>query len=115
MPEFELQCDEQVIYQFDTPSAQGYVLGRSDENSDFLPDVDLANYSARDRGVSRRHVAFVRYLGRLNIIDLNSVNGTFLNGSRILSDNPHPVSAGDEIRVGTLTLKVVRVQPQSSL
>lgn len=107
MPEFELQRDEQVIYQFDTPSAQGYVLGRSDGQSEFIPDVDLANYSARDQGVSRRHAAFVRYHGQLHVVDLNSVNGTFLNGSRILSDNPHPLNSGDEIKLGTLSLKLV--------
>lgn len=109
MPEFELQWDGQAIYQFDTPSAQGYVLGRSDENSEFVPDVDLANYGARAKGVSRRHAALVRYHGQLHIIDLNSVNGTFLNGSRILSDNPHPLAAGDEIKFGTLSMKLARI------
>jgi pSer/pThr/pTyr-binding forkhead associated (FHA) protein len=113
VPEFQLQCDGQVIYQLDTPTNQGYVLGRSDESSEFLPDVDLANYGARDKGVSRRHAAFIRFHGQLYIIDLNSVNGTFLNGARILSDNPHPIGAGDEVRFGTLSLKLERVNSQS--
>jgi pSer/pThr/pTyr-binding forkhead associated (FHA) protein len=108
--EFEIRCDDQVVYQFDTPTVHGYILGRSDENSDFIPDVDLAIYGARDKGVSRRHAALVRYYGRLHIVDLNSVNGTFLNGARILSDNPHPVSSGDEIRIGTLNLHIGRIR-----
>lgn len=112
MPEFEIRCDDGVVYQFDTPSVHGYILGRSDEHSDFLPDVDLANFGARDKGVSRRHAALVRYHGRLHILDLNSVNGTFLNGTRLLSDNPHPLSAGDEIRIGTLNLRVERTKSQ---
>ncbi|HLU11774.1 MAG TPA: FHA domain-containing protein [Oceanobacillus sp.] len=110
MPEFELRSDEGVVYRLDTPTVQGYILGRSDEHSDFAPDVDLANYGARDKGVSRRHAALVRYHGRLHILDLNSVNGTFLNGTRLLSDNPYPVSAGDEIRIGTLNLRIERVK-----
>ena len=107
MPTFELCCEDQIIYQFDTPTVQGYVLGRSDENSEFVPDVDLANLGARERGVSRRHAALVRYQGSLHIIDLNSVNGTFLNGARILADNPHPLTGGEELRIGNLNLRLV--------
>lgn len=110
MPEFEIHHDGQVIYQFDTPVVQGYVLGRSDGNSEFVPDVDLADYGARDKGVSRRHAALVRYQGGLSIVDLNSVNGTFIDGARILSDNPHPLKGGEALRVGTLDIRVERVQ-----
>jgi pSer/pThr/pTyr-binding forkhead associated (FHA) protein len=110
MPDFELRCDDQIVHQFDTPTVQGYILGRSDGKSDFVPDVDLANYGARDLGVSRRHAALVRYQGSLHIIDLNSVNGTYLNGARILADNPHPLNGGEELRIGDLNLRLVRAE-----
>ncbi|MDZ4694328.1 MAG: FHA domain-containing protein [Deltaproteobacteria bacterium] len=38
--------------------------------------------------------------------DLNSSNGTFRNGSRILSGRPHPISDGDTIRFGKVQVQV---------
>lgn len=100
-----LHTDQRAIVQIVAPDEEGYVIGRSDETSDFLPDIDLAKYSARELGVSRRHAALVRYLGTPHLIDLNSVNGTFLNGRRLIPDMPYPVEFESSVRLGTLQLE----------
>ncbi|MEO8608610.1 MAG: FHA domain-containing protein [Chloroflexota bacterium] len=88
----------------DLTGTEGYVLGRSDSKSSYIPDVDLATFRALDKGVSRRHAAFVRYQGKLHIVDLSSVNGTFLNGSRLTPEMPYPLNVGDRLTLGELAL-----------
>jgi hypothetical protein len=84
--------------------SEGFVLGRSDAKSSYLPDVDLAIFKALDKGVSRRHAALVHYEGYLHIVDLSSVNGTFLNGQRLNPETPYPVCLEDKLILGELQL-----------
>ena len=90
------------------PGVEGYVLGRADDATDYQPDVDLSGVEARERGVSRRHAALVQFKSKLHVVDLGSVNGTFVNGKRLLPDVPFPISPGDELRLGTLDLILLR-------
>ncbi len=55
-----------------------------------------------DNTVSRRHAEMVPENGRWLLHDLNSVNGTFLNGQRVA--DPIPLKHGDQIRVGSTLL-----------
>jgi len=76
--------------------AQGTVrLGRMTGN-----DVVLADALA-----SRHHAAVRRdEAGRYLVEDLDSANGTYLNGVRL--DAPAPVQAGDALRIGHTTLRL---------
>jgi len=85
-------------------SAAGLVLGRVEQGGDFTPDVDLTPYNAQDSGVSRRHAALVQYNDRLHLIDLESANGSSLNGRRLSPNIPYRLKDGDQIRLGSLTL-----------
>ena len=102
--EFHLFNDDRPIFQFDAPEHEGYIIGRSDEGNEFVPDIDLATYNARAAGISRRRAALVRYRGLMHVLDLNSVNGTFLNNKRMLPEVPYPLNSGDELRLGSLRL-----------
>lgn len=64
-------------------------IGRADTN-----DVSLAF----DPTVSRLHAVVIRYHGGWCLRDVGSVNGTDLNGRRVLSEQL--LRAGDEIKVG---------------
>jgi pSer/pThr/pTyr-binding forkhead associated (FHA) protein len=91
-------------FQIDVSTGEGYVIGRSDSKSNYLPDLDLAAYEGLQRGVSRRHAAFVRAQGKVHVLDLNSVNGTFLNGERLLAEVPYLLNKGDKLTLGSLNL-----------
>lgn len=80
------------------------VLGRSDSRSSYIPDIDLAEMKALEKGVSRRHAAFVHMEEKLCILDLGSINGTFLNGTRLKADTPYQLSAGDQLGLGDLVV-----------
>jgi pSer/pThr/pTyr-binding forkhead associated (FHA) protein len=74
------------------------VIGR--ENADLTID---------DAEVSRRHVAVRLQGGQLEVQDLGSANGTFVNGSRI--EGPVKVGGGAKIRVGRTEFEVRGVLP----
>ncbi|MBK8033865.1 MAG: FHA domain-containing protein [Anaerolineae bacterium] len=97
---------ENAVISIDPPAAEGYVIGRSDEASSYVPDIDLVQYDAREKGVSRRHSALVRFQGATCVIDLNSVNGTFVDGKRLAPDSPHPIGRSCNVTLGTLTLSI---------
>lgn len=102
--EIRLGGEERAVFQLAAPEVEGYVLGRTDEASDYIPDVDLAHYGGREQGVSRRHAALIRYHGTIHVLDLFSVNGTYLNGKRLSPDTPYPLNAGDDLKLGNLSL-----------
>src|SRR5208282_2600782 len=52
-----------------------------------------------EAAVSRYHAVIRRSLGRYSVADLESTNGTFLNGNRIR--NPSPLKPGDDLRFGS--------------
>jgi pSer/pThr/pTyr-binding forkhead associated (FHA) protein len=54
--------------------------------------------------VSRRHCRLCYQDGLLTVEDLDSVNGTFLNGQRVTSR--HLIRPGDRLQVGPLTFEV---------
>ena len=57
----------------------------------------------KDSTVSSQHAKIVTYFDASYIEDLESTNGTFVNGKRV---QKHILNPGDVISVGTHTLKV---------
>jgi pSer/pThr/pTyr-binding forkhead associated (FHA) protein len=57
-----------------------------------------------DPQVSRRHAMVRIGAGGLQVEDLGSSNGTFVNGTRIAG--PTPLRPGDEVRLGDTMLRV---------
>jgi hypothetical protein len=72
------------------------IIGRVKE----VADVAFAD----DDQVSRHHAAVVYSEGEFFIEDLDSTNGTFLNGERVKRS---PLNPGAEVRVGRRTFRLV--------
>jgi pSer/pThr/pTyr-binding forkhead associated (FHA) protein len=70
-------------------------VGRA-PRADFIVDAAL---------VSRVHCQLTATDDRLEVVDLKSTNGTFVNGKRVKKAH---LSAGDRLRVGRMELKVER-------
>lgn len=81
-------------------------MGRHDATSTTVPTLDLTPYGAYERGVSRMHALVRRGDGLLNLIDLGSVNGTYLNGQRLIPNQPRVLRDGDEIKFSKLVCYV---------
>jgi pSer/pThr/pTyr-binding forkhead associated (FHA) protein len=77
------------------------VIGREDTDLE-IDDVEL----------SRRHAVVRRFANRLQVEDLGSTNGTFVDGNRIAE--PTLLGGGAEIKIGTTILVVEGVLPVGS-
>ncbi|MEA3339868.1 MAG: FHA domain-containing protein [Chloroflexota bacterium] len=58
----------------------------------------------QDDGVSRRHAKVEQRGDALVLVDLDSTNGTFVNGARLQA--PHTLRSGDVIQIGGSSLTV---------
>lgn len=91
MPKFVIYYNGEPLktYEIDEPVIS---IGRLPENS-----ITIANM-----GVSRRHVKIEEDTDRKYMLtDLNSLNGTYVNGKRIKKVN---LSSGDKISIGKYTI-----------
>lgn len=78
------------------------VLGQSSLSLGRAPDNALV---VSDPQASSHHAEIAPGYGGTSyqITDLNSTNGTFVNEQRLTPQMPHPLGAGDVIRIGNLT------------
>src|SRR5438477_11399112 len=72
-------------------------VGRA-PRADFIVDAAL---------VSRLHCRLEAHVDRVEVFDLSSTNGTYVNGSRI---NHAKIKSGDRLRVGRVELTVAMTE-----
>ncbi|MEQ8677316.1 MAG: FHA domain-containing protein [Aggregatilineales bacterium] len=82
-----------------TVDRAGIYAGRTSNNDLPLPD----------KQISRQHFRILWRDGNFWVEDLDSMNGVFLNGARIDSQIPMPLSVGDSLRAGPFVLTLERV------
>lgn len=99
-----LESDKQFIFDYD--QIDEVVIGRKEPDSTDSPGVDLSEANGLEKGVSRRHAMIVRRDGALHIVDNNSANGTYLNGQRLVAQQPRILRDGDDIRLGHMVVRV---------
>jgi predicted component of type VI protein secretion system len=90
----------------DTELSQAYlgiVIGRHPALCDRVID---------DSSVSRRHLRIGMAEGKSYVEDLNSLNGTLLDGVEVPQFEPTPLVAGQELTLGRVVLEVTR--PEAS-
>jgi len=80
------------------------VIGRSVGSE--TVNVDLTPFSALELGVSRRHVRIDRIQDGLQVVDLESANGTYLNRTRLVPGIPHILRNRAVIQLGKLVMRV---------
>jgi pSer/pThr/pTyr-binding forkhead associated (FHA) protein len=90
------EADGSVTFRL--PSGASRTVGRA-PRADFVLDAAL---------VSRLHCRITAADERLDIEDLSSTNGTFVNDRRI---DKGPIRAGDRLRIGRVELTVERANP----
>ncbi len=89
---------------FEVSTRQSIVIGRNSSNGSV--EVDLSPYNAVDLGISRRHVQFDAVGDRVMVKDLESVNGSSLNGKPLTPNHYYPVTHGDELKIGRLKMRI---------
>lgn len=89
------------------------MLGR--ESLDHEPHINLENHGGQDAGVSRRHARLIRHPFSLICQDLNSTNGTYINGEFLEPNRPALLRDGDELRLGSLKIRVSFIPAQKDV
>lgn len=84
-----------------------FTLGRAVEGQAVIPDVDLGRYEAYDEGVSRIHAEIRVAPEGVVVIDLDSINGTFINGTQLETQAPRRIDHGDILQLGRLRLQLI--------
>ncbi len=80
----------------DEPEA---LVGRRDDQRGIFPHI-----VPHDPGVSRRHARLALAPdGSLTIVDLESANGTYVNGEQLVSGVPRAITDADEVTLGRWT------------
>ncbi len=92
---------------------QEFVLGRAGDLT-AEPMVDLTNYEAFTMGVSRRHAMIKAVEDKYILTDLNSANGTWLNGQRLVPAKLYDLPSGGVITLGRLKLIVIYLHTHNS-
>lgn len=82
------------------------ILGRYDPDRSQQPDVDLSDYRAFEHGVSSRHAVIQHTPEGVQIVDLGSTNGTYVNGRRLVPNQYYVLNDGDEIRFSRLVTRI---------
>ena len=89
------------------------ILGRYALSSLTQPRIDLSAFASYMSGVSRLHVAIRRNGNNdLEIQDLGSTNGTWINGERIPPYEFKLLKSGDALKLGCLNVRLYFEQPE---
>ncbi|MFQ5525200.1 MAG: cyclic nucleotide-binding domain-containing protein [Thermoanaerobaculia bacterium] len=81
------------------------LVGRRDPITGVKPTVDLTPIDP-ERSCSRQHARIFPKDGVYHLVeDIGTTNGTYLNEDRIGTGVPAPMSAGDKVRFGLVTLE----------
>jgi pSer/pThr/pTyr-binding forkhead associated (FHA) protein len=71
-------------------------------------DIDLMTQESVEQiWCSRQHAVIIFEKGIIAIEDLNSLNGTWVNGARIHPKQPRQLRPGDVVQIGTVQMKLV--------
>ena len=80
-------------------------IGRADEKP---VDIDLEDQEPPDRvWCSRQHACISFVNDQLEIEDLNSSNGTYVNRTKVYPGQKRPLAVNDIVQIGNVQLKVV--------
>jgi CRP-like cAMP-binding protein len=88
---------------FPLADSRDTTVGRIDPVTGILPDIDLTPVDGK-RSISRRHARVRREEdGSFSVIeDVGTMNGTFVNGTRLSAGRSAPVVSGDSVVFGTI-------------
>jgi hypothetical protein len=83
-----------------------FILGRKPGTTAEML-LDLAPFGGYGLGLSRRHAVIRRTGNGYEVLDLGSVNGTWLNEQKLVPHKSYPLRSGSHLRLGRMRLLVL--------
>jgi serine/threonine protein kinase len=100
-----LRVIEPVRAAWEMPvSRSPMLLGRASDAEDYRPDFDMTFYDEGDY-VSRRHARITKGRTGYHVTDLDSSNGTTVNGEPLDAQRARLLRNGDRIKVGLVVIQ----------
>lgn len=93
-----------ISFVFDADTLETVSLGRIANPT--TNQVDLSDYGALEKGVSRQHAQIVRHQDELCVVDTDSTSGTYINGMQLRPHKPVRLRYGDNLNLGLMSLHV---------
>jgi len=87
------------------------LVGREDAKKGIFPEIDFSPFDGATNGVSREHALITCEDGALYLEDLNSTNGTRINGFQLTPGRAYRLRDGDELEFGRLRAVLRFVRP----
>lgn len=91
-------------------SKDEFVIGRKVGGTSDV-SLDLSPSGAYHLGLSRRHAVIRRTAYGYEVLDLGSVNGTWLNDERLVPHKAYLLASGAHLRLGSMQLFVLYHRP----
>lgn len=85
---------------------QQLTIGRKDVNTGATPDIDLTDDGGYEGGISRQHAIITFSDNTCTIEDMESYNGTFINGRELTPYRATTLHNKDTLSIGRLVLRV---------
>ena len=82
-------------------------IGREPVDEDGFECIRLGGGDAEGFGISRQHAILFEQDSKFFIKDTQSTNGTWVNLNKIENGNTHEIKNGDEIKLGSMILRVL--------
>lgn len=96
--------------------SQPVSFGRTTSTGSLKHHVDLTRFDAVNYGVSRLHMILHQKDGKFFVEDVDTVNGTYINGEPSKPRSLIAIKNGDEIRLGQLRMYIYFLQdPEQAL
>jgi CheY-like chemotaxis protein len=89
---------------------QAVSFGRANSTGSLKSHVDLTRFDAMNYGVSRLHMILHHQDGKFFVEDMDTINGTYVNGTSIKPRELVPIKNGDEVRLGQLRIYIYFIQ-----
>lgn len=93
-----------MSFIFDADAIETLWLGRMPDPT--VTQIDLSEYGAREKGVSRQHAQIIRQADELCVVDTNSTSGTYINGMQLQPHQPVRLRYGDNLNLGLMSLHI---------
>lgn len=95
-----------AVYRIKVRHGVHVTIGREMAIGDDEEINNLARRLAQETGISRSHADLFVNGGTLMLVDLESTNGTYVNGQRIMSMEPCALKSNDTVAFGALEAQV---------
>ena len=105
MSEFSISL---MISGLNTPACATYLVTKADFVLGKADTCDAVMSFSEE--ISREHARITWNSDGYSITDLNSTNGTFLNGMMLRPNEPHALASGDRIGLSTFLFSVEAIR-----